>query len=255
MADFTDELLEKTSHRTAPLPKQQWRLTQRWDHLLFMHFPVSTEMLRGHVPSSLELDTFEGQAWIGIIPFAVKDMRIRGLMRIPFFHSYLELNVRTYVTYKGVPGLYFFSLDANHLPVVLGTRILSLPYFKAGMSIGVEGGVIDYSSSRKGKTSTIFKGSYRSISEPFTPDEGSLTYWFLERYVLWTEKGKKLLRGDIHHERWRVTEAETSINRLMFPPFQLDPPTYTHYAASQRALLWPLVSEENEPKKDSSGVL
>ncbi|WP_261131574.1 YqjF family protein [Bacillus sp. Marseille-Q3570] len=244
MADFAKELLEKTSHRTAPFPNHQWRLSQRWDHLLFMHFPVSTEMLRVHVPSSLELDTFEGQAWIGIIPFAVKDMRIRGLPKIPFYHSYLELNVRTYVTYKGVPGVYFFSLDANHLPVVFGTRILSLPYFRAGMSMGMEDEVINYSSSRKGKTTGIFTGSYRPISEPFTPEGGSLTYWFLERYLLWTENGKKLLRGDIHHERWMVTEAETRINKMMFPPFKLDTPMYAHYAASQRALMWPLVPEK-----------
>ncbi|WP_408008009.1 YqjF family protein [Pseudalkalibacillus sp. A8] len=244
MADFTEELLQKTSHRTAPLPNRKWRLTQRWDHLLFMHFPVSKELVREHVPASLELDTFEGEAWIGIIPFAVNDMRIRGLPKIPFFHSYLELNVRTYVKYNGVPGVYFFSLDANHLPVVLGTRALSLPYFQADMSMSVENGRVDYFSKRKVKTTGIFRGSYQPISESFTPEEGTLIHWFLERYILWTEKGKTLLRGDIDHEKWEVSEAEVDMEELMLPPFPVGTPLYLHYCSSRRVLMWPLKPEE-----------
>ncbi|MCF6410041.1 YqjF family protein [Pseudalkalibacillus salsuginis] len=242
MVDFAEGLLQKTDHRTAPLPNHEWRLTQRWDHLLFMHFPVSKELLNKHFPAPLELDTFEGEAWIGIIPFSVNDMRVRGLPKIPFFHSYLELNVRTYVKHKGVPGVYFFSLDADHLPVVLGARAVSLPYFKAEMSMSIENRRITYFSKRKGKTPGIFRGSYQPISEPFLPDKGSLTHWFLERYVLWTEKGKALLRGDIHHERWEVSEAEVNIEEMKLPP--TDTPLYVHYCPSRRVLMWPLKPED-----------
>ncbi|WP_221567070.1 YqjF family protein [Alkalihalobacillus sp. TS-13] len=234
------ELLQRTSHRPTPLPDSKWLMTQRWDHLLFMHFPVSRDLIQEHIPSPLELDTFDGEAWVSIIPFKVNAMRLRRLPKIPFFHSYLELNVRTYVKHQGVPGVYFFSLDANLLPFVLGSRALSLPYFQAKMSMSVQNGAIAYSSIRNGKTRGIFQATYRATSKPFTPATGTLTDWFLERYILWTIKGKTVLQGDIHHEKWQVSEAEVDIKKVELPPFQTGTPLYLHYALSRRVLLWPL---------------
>src|SRR5699024_11482038 len=94
-------------------------------------WPVPEDALRKYIPQKLEIDTFNGEAWIGILAFKVSDIRMRGLPRIPFYNTLLEVNVRTYVKYKGGGGAYFFGLDANKLPVVLGARILTSPYNKA----------------------------------------------------------------------------------------------------------------------------
>src|SRR5690625_5339622 len=84
---------------------------QKWEDLLSLHIPVDPEALRSHVPKELELDVYGGKAWISIFPFLIRDLRFRNMPRFPYFHKFLELNVRTYVKHKGIPGVYFFSLE------------------------------------------------------------------------------------------------------------------------------------------------
>src|SRR5947209_1077258 len=88
---------------------------QRWDNLLFLHWPVGPDLLRALIPSALDIDTFEGQAWIGITPFRLADLRIASLPPVPGLNAFDELNVRTYVVFNGIPGVWFFSLDASLL--------------------------------------------------------------------------------------------------------------------------------------------
>ena len=133
-------LLRATEHRPYPLPNTPWAMTQTWSDLLFAHWPVSPTSLRELVPNSLEIDVCEGTAWIGVVPFRMTNVFPRGLLAVPYLSHFLELNVRTYVTFQGKQGVYFFSLDAsNLLAVLIARKTYSLPYFHAAMSCAMDG--------------------------------------------------------------------------------------------------------------------
>src|SRR3954462_15452426 len=104
--------LEHLEHRPWPIPKRGWTMGQTWDVLLFAHWRVPLEELRAHVPAELDVDTHDGSGWLGITPFRISALRARGLLPLPGASSFLELNVRTYVTAGDRPGIWFFSLDA-----------------------------------------------------------------------------------------------------------------------------------------------
>lgn len=211
-----------------------------------MHWPIPPEVLREHVPSQLEIDTFAGNAWISIVGFAVSDLRLRWLPRIPFYNTMLEVNVRTYVTYNRNQGTYFFSLDADKLAVVLGAKILTLPYKKAKMCMKA-GNQVNFFSKRQGlnKNSATFQGVYHPLNTASTPaSPGTLTHWLIERYRLWTTRGRALYQGDIHHKMWNLSPAAAKIKTQTLTDFLPDKflkqAPLLHYSPVQRALIWPL---------------
>src|SRR5436305_14150043 len=124
----TTAILQAVDHRPWPLPAGPWLMTQTWHELLFAHRPIKPSELRPLVPPSLSLDTFEGQCWAGVVPFHVSNVRPRWLPAIPEVSRFVELNVRTYVTVNGIPGVYFFSLDAsNPIAVTMARTMFHLP--------------------------------------------------------------------------------------------------------------------------------
>lgn len=223
--------------------KGGWLMKQTWEHLLFLHWPVPVEDLREKLPSQLELDTFDEEAWIGIVPFAVNHMRVHGLPEIPFARSFLQCNVRTYVTYNGEPGVYFFSLDADHAPSVMGARsFFHLPYYHAEMEMYLVAETINYKTRRTHKGT---KGE--SLNIVYTPGErlssptGSLTEWLSERYCLWTVKGNQVYKGDIDHDPWELFEAESVIHeQSLWAGLQDKRPVHQCYSPKQTAYIWPL---------------
>src|SRR5215472_17197257 len=113
-------------------PPEQPAVHQSWGKLLFMHWPISAELLRPLIPAQLEIDTYRGQAWIAVVPFTMWDIRLRWLPTLPYVNKAHELNVRTYVHYNGVPGVWFLSLDLNQsLGVFFGRHVYHVPYFNA----------------------------------------------------------------------------------------------------------------------------
>ncbi|MCM3739329.1 DUF2071 domain-containing protein [Oceanobacillus luteolus] len=241
------DILQSTAHRKSLLPEGSWIMTQKWNDLLFIHLPVPSNIISELLPKGLELDTFDGKAWITIIPFRVTSMRIRNLPPLPFINSYLELNVRTYVKRRGKTGVYFFSLDANNLLAVIGARILSLPYYFAQMRMKKKR-KIEFKSRRKGKTSACLDVSYRTSDEAFYTDESSLDYWLLERYHLWSYRNDSLYQGDIHHKQWKVSNVEVYISQQQilsyFPDDTIIGNPLFHYASTKRVLFWPIKKVE-----------
>ncbi|MGD7023179.1 YqjF family protein [Rossellomorea vietnamensis] len=221
-----------------------WMMKQTWENLLFLHWQVPVEELRAKLPAQLELDTYEGKAWVGIVPFSMNHIRVRGLPEIPFARSFLECNVRKYVKYKGEPGVYFFSLDANHAPAVAGARrFFSLPYFNADMKMEVSNGTVKYSTRR------VHKGTNgESLKIEYTPGErihtvkGSLTEWLTERYCLWTIKNNRVYKGAIQHKPWELYEAHSFIKEQSLWPQPKEEETEVHqcYSPSLTAYIWPL---------------
>ena len=192
-------------------------MTQSWHDLLFAHWPVGADALRAHVPHGLELDLFEGQAWLGIVPFHMTNVAPRGVPALPWVSAFVELNVRTYVRVGSKPGVYFFSLDAsNPLAVVAARTIFDLPYYAASMEIRHEGETVRYASRRDApdRARADFTASYRAIGPAFIAQPGTLDYFLTERYCLYTVNGTfERRRLDIHHPPWALQPAEATIER------------------------------------------
>jgi uncharacterized protein len=214
---------------------------QTWEDLLFVHYRVPAEQLREHVPDGLDVQEHSGTAWLGVTPFAVTGLRARGLPPLPFLSSFLELNVRTYVTRDGKPGIWFFSLDASSEAAVLAARQLyRLPYFRA--RIRFEPATLTFDCSRDAQTE--FNATYRAVGpvSPATP--GSLEHFLTERYCLYAEHDDRLCRAEIHHRPWPLQPAEASIAVNTMPPPGLDVSAepLLHYSERQDVLIWPLES-------------
>jgi uncharacterized protein YqjF (DUF2071 family) len=214
---FEDPLAEVT-HRPWPLPSGPWVMAQRWSSLLFIHRPVSVNVVRALVPSALTLDVYEGTTWVSVTPFYLSHLRSRALPPIPGVSEFPELNVRTYVTYGGKPGVYFFSLDAGNALAVFGARTLyHLPYFRASMSVREErDGTIHYRCHRTHRDAPAadFAARYRPTAGARHSEPGSLEHWLTERYCLYAiDRRQQIYRADIHHRPWSLQPAEVTIER------------------------------------------
>jgi len=187
-------------------------MAQTWHDLLFAHWPVDARELRARIPDRLEIDTFDGQAWLAVVPFRMTSVRLRGTPAVPWLSAFPELNVRTYVTSGGKPGVWFFSLDAgNPLAVAIARAWFHLPYFRARMSCREREGWIHYHSERTDPRAPagLLKGRYRSVGRVFSPPIGTLEYFLTERYCLYAADAcGQIIRGEIHHPRWPLEAAE-----------------------------------------------
>ena len=188
---------------------------QSWHDLLFAHWPAPVRELRASVPATLDLDLFNGQAWIGVVPFRMSGIRPRYLPPLPWLSAFTELNVRTYVVRDGRPGVFFFSLDAaNPVAVRIARRVFHLPYFDAKMSLKYDGDWIEYRSTRthRGAPAAEFFARYRPTGPVFRVAPGSLEEWLTERYCLYAEdRTGRISRTEIHHVPWPVQPAECEI--------------------------------------------
>ena len=218
-------------------------MKQTWHDLLFAHWPIPPSEMRALVPPQLTLDAFDGQCWVGIAPFHMSGIRGRALPPLPGLSRFPELNVRTYVTYGGKPGVYFFSLDAANLPAVWAARrFYRLPYFHAAM-MAESRDSIHYCSRRDGSPAE-FRGHYRPTGKVGLSVKGSIEHWFTERYCLYTTHREEVYRGEIHHPQWPLqpAEAEFEINS-MAAAANISLPAIAPsllFARKLEVLIWPL---------------
>ena len=128
------ELLQQTTHRPWELPTTGWSYYQEWNNALFFHWEVPLELLQSLVPSDLEVDLYEGKAYISLVPFTMQKIRPKYLPSLAFVSDFHEINLRTYVTYQGKPGVFFISIEAEKSLSAFLSRMLSgLPYKKSTM--------------------------------------------------------------------------------------------------------------------------
>ena len=219
-------------------------MQQSWIDLLFAHWPVERALLLDRVPAPLELDTFDGTAWIAVAPFRIRGLRTRGLPPVPGTGTFLELNLRTYVRLRDRPGILFFTLEASSALAVAGARALyRLPYRLARMDLrhGPDGW-IRY-RSRRVIGEARFDGRYRPTGPARFPEPGTLEHFLTERYALYATLPRgRVLCGEIHHPPWplQVAEAEIDGNTVSAAhglPLT-DPPALLHFAARQDTLVW-----------------
>jgi len=220
-------------------------MRQRWHDLLFAHWPIPPENLRSLVPAALPIDTFDGKGWVGVVPFHMSGIRARGLPPVPGLSAFPELNVRTYVTLDGQPGVYFFSLDADSAPAVWAARrFYHLPYFQAKMQVDAGPNDIRYSSSRC-EGPAVFRARFAPVRPVKLAESGSLEHWLTERYCLYATVDGDIFRGDIHHAPWplQAAEAEIQENSMVVAAGMSLPaePPILHFAKLLEVLIWPLV--------------
>jgi uncharacterized protein YqjF (DUF2071 family) len=231
--------LQHAGHRPWPLPEGPWLQGQTWDDLAFLHWRVDPDELRRLLPGSVELDLHEGEAWLGVTPFLLTHLRLRGLPPLPGVSTFPELNVRTYVTRDGKPGIWFFSLDAANVVAVEGAkRLFRLPYERARMTCVRDGDRVRFESARPGGS---FSGSYRGLGDLFHAEPGSLEAFLVERYCLYTEDGGRAYRADIHHAPWPLQRGEARVDLNTVAPVPLpDEEPHVLFTPRQDVLVWPL---------------
>jgi uncharacterized protein YqjF (DUF2071 family) len=206
-----------------------------------MHWPVPVNTLREQLPRKLELQEFDGTAWLGVVPFRMAGVMRRPLPDVPWVSAFPELNVRTYVTVDGKPGVWFLSLDAeSRLAVWAARRYFHLPYYFAKMSLSQEKDGIHYRSRREGAD---FQATYRPTSEPRLTRPGSLEHWLTERYCLYAAAPDgSLWRNDVHHRPWPLQSAAADVERNTFADLHRmpirEPPVLLHFARRLDVVVW-----------------
>ncbi len=210
---------------------------QRWRALLFLHWPVPAAALRPLVPAALDLDLYDGVAYVGLIPFAVEQARPVGAPA-SLALAFLETNARTYVHLNGrEPGVYFFSLDAASRLAVAGARIgFGLPYFHARMAMRSRDGVVDYAVRRVAGPRGALAVRYE-VGDALGPSApGTLEHFLIERYLLHVERQGGLWTTQVHHRpypvyRARVLHLRESLFAADGLPPAPGPPPLVHYAS------------------------
>jgi len=273
--EFNHRVVEEVAHRPWPMPGTPWIMTQSWCDLLFAHWRVDPARLAARIPPPLQLDLFEGEAWITVVPFRMEHVSPRGVPSLPWISAFPELNVRTYVRVGNKPGVFFFSLDAtNPLAVRVARTVFRLPYYQASIDVQLDragnpdrdrdgggDGVARYHSRRTDARSPVASaeliGSYRPIGPVFHAVEGTLEYFLTERYCLYTvDRQSRAYICEIHHPRWplQIAAALFEVNTMIdglglgltLNPHRPEPagltgaapPPLLHFARRQDTVAW-----------------
>ena len=204
---LTDRLALRQPPASAPVGRQ------RWSDLLFLHWRLAPEAVQAKLPAGLTVDVQEGAAWLGIVPFFMERIRPVYLPPLPWLSWFQELNVRTYVhDREGRPGVYFFSLDCNQpVAVARARRCFHLAYQHARMSARRRRGeVVEYTSQRRGDDIKA-RYSWRGEGTFREAQPGSLEFFLVERYVLFTARPDgTLVTGRVYHAPYRIRNATVS---------------------------------------------
>lgn len=232
---------ETIRQRPAELPLME----HHWGKLLFMHWPLPPERLRSLIPPQLTIDTFDGDAWVGITPFTLWNVRLSFTPPVPYLSDFHELNVRTYVLYRGVPGVWFFSLNTNSSMTVFGARTFYfLPYFNADINLRQEGDTIDYHLRRtEAGREGGFDATWEIGKELPEAEPGTLEFFLTERYCLYSASGESIYRARIHHRPWPLRQAAltsyaSDIAESDYLP-KLKGKPLVHYAEALAVDVWP----------------
>lgn len=237
--------LERLAARTCP--EGQALMHQRWGKLLFMHWRIEPKLLRPLIPTALEIDTFDGSAWIAVVPFTMWDIRPFPpyMPPVPGLSAMHELNVRTYVYHHEVPGVWFFSLDCNSAAAVLAARTFyHLPYYNADITLKQNAETINYEVQRTDDPAADFRASWGTGERLDYSHPGSLEFFLTERYCLYAEHRKHIYRARIFHEPWPLQKAtinectSSMIEATGLPSPQGEP--LLHYAEELSVDIWGL---------------
>ncbi len=231
-------------HRPWPRPRTRWWWRQRWSQLAFIHWEVPVELVRTWLPDTLEVDTWNGKTYLGIVPFLMQDVRPRWGFSVPGLSNFPEINVRIYVTDGHKPGVWFLSLDATQQLAVWAARnLFHLPYYRADIGVQSSSDAVRYQAQRR-KSPLAFDAEYGPVGPVIEALSGSLEHWLTERYCLYALHPRLgLCRSEVHHLPWPLQQAKLDIkvNTLASEFVDLTrPPEHVHFAADLDVVMWPI---------------
>lgn len=220
--------------------KFPWFAQQSWIHILFLHWPVTPEALKSFVPEELEIDTFNGSAWISIVAFHAEDSKLRLSPKWTALDPVTQINVRTYVKYphSEEKGVYFFTIHVAHLTAALGAKsFFDLPFQYAQTTMEEHDDDTISISVKDGGTS-LFAANYKP--ELTAPSQSELGKYLAERYCIWNKKGTNLIKIPIKHDPWELYDVDVKIQSNSLLPFQVgsvQPEAF--YAPFKKTVLYP----------------
>jgi hypothetical protein len=219
-------------------------MEQNWENMLFLHWPFDEAVVRALIPPGLEVDTFEGKAWVGITPFRLTGLRFLSLPPIPTLDSFNEVNLRTYVVYNGMPGIWFFSLDASKILPALGSRLFfNLPYYDARIDYSMSGGEFSFDMTRTVGPPARFKARWRQGQRLRAPDLESLAFFLVERYCFFGAAGDQIQMTRVYHHPWILEEGfQLDLDSTLMKPAALTEPTgapLVYFSTGVNVQIWP----------------
>ncbi len=236
-----DELQKGRSELKTPLPAFRWTMKQTWEHFLFAHWLFRSKRSVPSCPRRWKY-TWEGQAWIGILPFRLGGIRLKYIPSLPWLRSFPQINVRTYVRSGGESAIFFLSMDASHLLLVpIARQWYRLPYRQAKMRFSQTG---EASRFKAGGCRPPRKKPFVPYTAPFAARQGTIEHWLTERYIYYCRCGRSgdLYRGEVAHAPWELQTAEADVRCCTLTRgfgLELGSPALLHYSRGTRALIGP----------------
>lgn len=233
---FASELLNTTRHRPWALPQTSWRYYQEWNDVVFLHWQVEVSELKKYVPEALEIDLFDGKAWVSVVAFTMENIRPRLLAPFPPISNFHEVNIRTYVkAANGKSGVYFLSIEAEKwLSATLAKGLSGLPYRHSTIHRNK-----DTYSTHNQQLNNQLSLQY-TVGKPLH-QKSELDLWLTERYALFQESGTDLYEFQIHHLEWSINEVHLNAFNFNYPRFNElipGPPHIAHYSSGVQVLSW-----------------
>lgn len=230
------EIKNTLSHRPFPLPERSWKYYQEWEDTIFLHYKVPQQLLSGLVPKELSLDNFEGEAWVSIVAFTVKNMRLKYLPPLPYLSEFNEINLRTYVVNNGIPGIYFLTIETEKISsVLLANTLIGLDYKKARVKRSINRYMVSESAEEN-------QLSIKYLSLPELHDKTELDKWLTERYCAYELINGQMYKFNIHHKPWPLKDIKL---RKLDICYRKDgfiikdiKPDLQHFSSKQEVLLW-----------------
>ena len=232
------EILQTTFHRPWKLPSGKWKCYQEWNNAIFLHFQVDIEELKKLVPKQLEIDTFEGKAYISIVPFTMGKIRQRNFPAFPPISNFHEINIRTYVKYKNKTGVYFLSIEgAKRSSCFVAKSLSELPYRYSKM---------ERSNTAYSSKNVEFKDSlsFKYKIGPLSKSKSHLELWLTEKYALFQDTKDSINQFEIHHLEWKTHQIEIQDLKLNYARFNKlirSNPTLVQYSPGVQVIAWSIV--------------
>ena len=231
----TSEIIEQVGHRPSELPMVTWKYYQEWNNVIFLHWKVDFDSLVNLLPKGLELELFGGESWVSLVAFSMEKVRLRNFPSFSPVSNFHEVNIRTYVRYKGKSGVYFLSIEgAKWLSCKIAKSMSGLPY-----RFSIMNRTINSFESKNSISGTKLNLKY-SVGE-LRKDKSDLDLWLTEKYALFQEGKSGMTEFDIHHLPWDILNIDTLEVKINYPKFQQyfnSPPNKIHYSQGVQVLAW-----------------
>ncbi|MEN9440428.1 MAG: hypothetical protein RLZ33_504 [Bacteroidota bacterium] len=229
------QVLSKTAHRPWEMPQENWKFYQEWNDAVFLHWQVDLEELKKIVPEDLEIDLFEGKPWISLVAFNMENIRPHYLPALSVVSNFPEINIRTYVKYKGKAGVHFLSIEAaKKVSSKIASILSELPYRYSPMKRTHNSFVSE---------NTSFGDSFQAVYSvgKSLEHKDEIDLWLTERYALFQHTNENMNAFEIHHVEWPVYQIEMNelkVNYPCFIQFLSNAPDKTHYSPGVQVIAW-----------------